>query len=510
MSEVKLSEELYKEIKDQNSEKKSKKNNASLQTIFGFGNRRAARSPKVYVHQITELNAQFLQCSSKYAKASLFRRQLLARSDGLGPKLPTSLEEKYKPYVARYTSQYATEMIIHHKFLSYKHRVMKLDEADFEYIPLYTHSMMLCMRYVEMIYKSLPPDKARMELQTLPSHLRSVESISEHAMRSVRSIVTSSPLLKRRLRTATSCRRSSVSGRPCRDGVVPHAIVTISDPISKLGNMLHHQHRFWPNNTVVIGVDAATRKLSNFFVMIPYASTMHIPTLGVHRAVLHRALYGHKRPTHGQYAGKPKLRDRENYGMRSNGFRLETVLRDAIALWNKDTSRDTVTPRFQFSYTTADGYKEKVWEFFEAKWRSVFCFEPGGELSNRRSFYDTILAGCIPVIFRNDTYESLLSFQFREYGRSSRRRKVTLQDIALLIPVEDVIGGRVNLLETVSKITQQQIDHYRNSIVNIIPWLQYSLGSFEVPTDGWTSSPAGHFARGDAFTDVISYLSTFI
>ena len=41
--------------------------------------------------------------------------------------------------------------------------------------------------------------------------------------------------------------------------------------------------------------------------------------------------------------------------------------------------------------------------YIEAKRHAVFCLEPSGDTLTRKSFYESIQLGCIPVVFRNDT-----------------------------------------------------------------------------------------------------------
>ncbi|KAG2296723.1 hypothetical protein Bca52824_043392 [Brassica carinata] len=102
---------------------------------------------------------------------------------------------------------------------------------------------------------------------------------------------------------------------------------------------------------------------------------------------------------------------------------------------------------------------------------SVFCLQPPGDSLTRRSVFDSILAGCIPVFFNQGSaykqYVWHLPNNDGEYSvyipvkelRTGGKSKI--EEILQGIPNEKVIGMRENVIRSVPKIVYTKPNRYK-------------------------------------------------
>ncbi|KAF5951072.1 hypothetical protein HYC85_013065 [Camellia sinensis] len=96
--------------------------------------------------------------------------------------------------------------------------------------------------------------------------------------------------------------------------------------------------------------------------------------------------------------------------------------------------------------------------------RSKFCLQPSGDSSTRRSTFDSILAGCIPVFFDSrSAYEQYIWHLPKNYSKYS-----------VFIPEDEIKGGKVNIGETLSRISEEEVAEMREEIVKLIPRIIYA------------------------------------
>ncbi|XP_048552514.1 xyloglucan galactosyltransferase KATAMARI1 homolog [Triticum urartu] len=95
---------------------------------------------------------------------------------------------------------------------------------------------------------------------------------------------------------------------------------------------------------------------------------------------------------------------------------------------------------------------------------SDFCLEPRGDTATRRSTFDAILAGCIPVFFHPGSAYTQYTLHFpRDHGRYS-----------VLIPHAGVAAGNVSMEETLRKIPPEEVRRMREEVVRLIPRVVYA------------------------------------
>ncbi|KAK8957718.1 hypothetical protein KSP39_PZI000742 [Platanthera zijinensis] len=112
--------------------------------------------------------------------------------------------------------------------------------------------------------------------------------------------------------------------------------------------------------------------------------------------------------------------------------------------------------------------------------RSRFCLQPPGDTPTRRSTFDGILAGCIPVFFEELSARSQYSWHLPpiEYG-----------EFSVFIPKEEVVFHGVHVADVLEAIPDEQYRRMRRRVLEIVPSVIYRRHG----------SSAGLRARKDAF-----------
>ncbi|GMH05599.1 hypothetical protein Nepgr_007439 [Nepenthes gracilis] len=95
---------------------------------------------------------------------------------------------------------------------------------------------------------------------------------------------------------------------------------------------------------------------------------------------------------------------------------------------------------------------------------SIFCLQPPGDSYTRRSAFDAILAGCIPVFFHpGSAYIQYLWHLPRDYTKYS-----------VFISMYDVRDGKVSIERELQRIPEQRIWAMREEVIKLIPSIIYA------------------------------------
>ncbi|KAL0436580.1 UNVERIFIED_CONTAM: putative xyloglucan galactosyltransferase GT11 [Sesamum radiatum] len=95
---------------------------------------------------------------------------------------------------------------------------------------------------------------------------------------------------------------------------------------------------------------------------------------------------------------------------------------------------------------------------------SVFCLQPPGDSFTRRSAFDAIVAGCIPVFFSpGSAYVQYLWHLPKDYDSYS-----------VLISEEDVKQKKVNIDSVLSRIPKSKVSAMREEVIKLIPSVIYA------------------------------------
>lgn len=97
---------------------------------------------------------------------------------------------------------------------------------------------------------------------------------------------------------------------------------------------------------------------------------------------------------------------------------------------------------------------------------AVFCLQPEGDTPTRKSIFDSMIAGCIPVVFSNLTAE----LQYEGYlPRDATRYSVSLSK-------EDIAQGKLKFVQELLKIPQETVRQMQQTIrEEILPHIIYTL-----------------------------------
>jgi hypothetical protein len=95
---------------------------------------------------------------------------------------------------------------------------------------------------------------------------------------------------------------------------------------------------------------------------------------------------------------------------------------------------------------------------------STFCLLPQGDTYTRRSTFDAILAGCIPVFFHPGT-------AFVQYAWHLPKDHA---EYSVYIAEEDVRRGNASVEERLRRIRPDAVERMRGAVVRLIPTTIYS------------------------------------
>ncbi|KAG6469957.1 hypothetical protein ZIOFF_070896 [Zingiber officinale] len=102
--------------------------------------------------------------------------------------------------------------------------------------------------------------------------------------------------------------------------------------------------------------------------------------------------------------------------------------------------------------------------FMRPMLRARFCLQPPSETPTRRSTFDGILAGCIPVFFEEASAE-------RQFGWHLPRRRY--DDFSVTIPKEEVVFGGRRIVDVLQAIPPARVLRMREAVLELAPTVIY-------------------------------------
>lgn len=118
--------------------------------------------------------------------------------------------------------------------------------------------------------------------------------------------------------------------------------------------------------------------------------------------------------------------------------------------------------------------------------QSSFCLQPPGETPARRSTFDGIIAGCIPVFFEDNSAKQQYQWHLpeEEFG-----------EFSVTIPKEEVVFKGLKVVDVLMNIPRSEVRKMREKVMELIPRVIYrkhgsSLGlktkkdAFDIAIDG--------------------------
>ncbi|XP_059626103.1 xyloglucan galactosyltransferase MUR3-like [Cornus florida] len=95
---------------------------------------------------------------------------------------------------------------------------------------------------------------------------------------------------------------------------------------------------------------------------------------------------------------------------------------------------------------------------------SLFCLQPQGDSYTRRSAFDSMLAGCIPVFFHPGSAYTQYTWHLpKNYSKYS-----------VFIPEDDIRKRNVSIEQRLSQISPEEVKIMREEVISLIPRLIYA------------------------------------
>lgn len=96
---------------------------------------------------------------------------------------------------------------------------------------------------------------------------------------------------------------------------------------------------------------------------------------------------------------------------------------------------------------------------------SVFCLQPPGDSPTRKSFFDSVLSGCIPVLFLYPSEHNPYPFQsYFDYDK-----------FTIKVPYRYIVEEKGKILNFLQAIAAKEIKVKHDKLKEIFQWFQYSM-----------------------------------
>ncbi|KAK6167237.1 hypothetical protein SNE40_021318 [Patella caerulea] len=315
------------------------------------------------------------------------------------------------------SNQFSLEVIIHQQLLKSSLRTTNISEADIFYVPAYMGLACFCgqtsrteSNLVNDMYKHLQMQKPFQQQKPHFSTLAKIE----------------------REQTSNSC------------------------------SLLKNKHS---RQLTFIGIEKEANEGSRIYlglkqqkiIVAPYPSYIHYYSKNISRIVT------------------PSIKQRNVFIFmaasvrRSNAFRshiidqFQTKTKDSYQeFYNSDQNRGVKQVMLVTSECLGNHKNTTIpWML-----HSVFCLQPPGDSPTRKSFYDAILSGCIPVLFHYfNKYQVRYPFDWR----------FNYTDFTIILPAYDKIQSYPDIYDTLQKIPAGEISRLHFNLQTVARYFQYSV-----------------------------------
>ncbi|XP_067651969.1 uncharacterized protein [Haliotis asinina] len=373
----------------------------------------AKKIPKVYIYSLpTRFNKDIETCVNYDAQPYLC---LHLQNGGLGKFIYREGEMG-----VFYTNQFSLEVIIHNQLLQSRYRTLNPEEADIFYIPAYLGVYFFC-RWSTTI-EQLQNEMFDI-IDAMPYFRQGKPHISTLAKIEREQAASDHPLLQ---------------NEKCRD--VTYLV------IEKEAYAWYRKFLGIENQRVIV---------------VPYPSYVH--------------LYNTK--TASQSISSPGLESRQLMifvaasDRRTNEFR--NIIMDQMPHKVVDTTyekfveqvqaqgKDTPTQVILTTTECRPGHENITIGWMQ---KSVFCLQPPGDSPTRKSFYDSIQSGCIPVIFRFADQNVEYPFQ----------RVLNYTEFIVTIDSER-IERHEQIRDILEEIPKDEVHRLHQNVLKVARMLQYSV-----------------------------------
>lgn len=98
---------------------------------------------------------------------------------------------------------------------------------------------------------------------------------------------------------------------------------------------------------------------------------------------------------------------------------------------------------------------------------STFCLQPSGDSPTRKGLFDSLLAGCIPVLFSKDSAYTQYTWHLPQNGSL----------YSVFFDGDDVANGKVDIIASLASIANntRRLRHLQEAVVHMLPRIVYAL-----------------------------------
>lgn len=198
---------------------------------------------------------------------------------------------------------------------------------------------------------------------------------------------------------------------------------------------------------------------------VPYPTSFHPPTHALLESWLRRVRRS-RRPTLALFAG--------GGGFSSTSPNIRRSIRDEC---DNATAAEAACEIVDCSNGVCE---HDPIRYMKPMLEASFCLQPPGDTPTRRSTFDAIVAGCIPVFFEELSARAQYTWHMpaSEYDQFS-----------VFIPKEDVVFKGVRILDVLMGIPKREVRRMREKVLHILPRIIYRKHG----------SSLGHSSHRDAF-----------
>ncbi|XP_019631541.1 PREDICTED: probable xyloglucan galactosyltransferase GT14, partial [Branchiostoma belcheri] len=367
---------------------------------------------QLYVYDLpAEFNRNIVSCVEQ-ATGGCFR----LGSSGMGPEFARHGNTSF-----RRTHMFALEVILHHKVRHSRHRTLDPRAADAFYIPYYSGLACLC-----------PHLQAGALNRRLVSHLTGRYPYLSRG--------------KPHLMALGKIEREQWSP-DCGFLALPEAGSIVFAGI---------EEEFSPALRAHFG------RKGRPLIVAPYPAFGHLISSSHQDEASHVA---ELKASH--IAGEPGSRDVFVFLAASsrNAHRIRTALRPQFRATDRRYSREEARRRDGRPVWLLTPECRGNWEGNVVEWmrHSVFCVQPPGDSPTRKSFYDAVACGCVPVTF---TLDHPVRYPFDKV--------LNYSEFTVSIDGTDVTERNSSILDILRNIPPERIKLLQDNLRKVAPLLQYS------------------------------------
>ena len=375
--------------------------------------------PRVYIYNISDkYNLDIVKCLRK--KDPVLRCHT-TNECGFGGHLDeSSMGEtvRDKGLSLHHTWHFSLERIIHEKLKHSPHRVYDPQMADVLYVPYYAGMDCLChpgdgrpvMENIKQLQKVLQEQQVNVGTNVMTLGKIEREHMTQHC-----------PLLS-------------------QPAFQPYLYIGIEQEPNKR----YREIKSGPRANLVVA---------------PYPSYGHLNGLNRNPAYINE-LHHHPRPVLMFMAAAMR---------RSNHFRAAILDQFPGASQTSNSYEDYIRSMnpgqeiAQIWLKTPECYGKHHRFTMAWMYRSVFCLQPPGDSPTRKSHYDAIVSGCIPVLFREDKH---VRYPFED--------KLRLSDFTVTLE-RHTVNSSTPILEQLQLIKSSKIIQLQKNLMKVIRSLQYDF-----------------------------------